>query len=101
MYTIRQGTAVAERRGAVVKHLKVGHAFGAAAVLGIHALQSSSVRAETVCDLQVLSLQDLDLILNDFPEERAQLMRVMAGVMRQELAEVTDLDILLEAPLKQ
>lgn len=101
MFAITEGRATVEKRNVVVRELDKGFCFGEMAVLGIATAQTLTVRAELLCDVQVLSRWDLEELLVDFPEERARLLGIVAENMRDDLAGVTNTEILQELPLFQ
>eukprot|EP00747_Dinoflagellata_sp_TGD_P061487 gnl/TRDRNA2_/TRDRNA2_152542_c1_seq3.p1 gnl/TRDRNA2_/TRDRNA2_152542_c1~~gnl/TRDRNA2_/TRDRNA2_152542_c1_seq3.p1 ORF type:complete len:854 (+),score=199.68 gnl/TRDRNA2_/TRDRNA2_152542_c1_seq3:358-2562(+) len=99
MYAIQQGRLVVEKRGVGIGVFEDGHCFGELAVLGVAQAQTVTVRAETLCDMQILNRWDLEELLKEFPAERERLNRVIASTMREDLAEVTNVEILAEIPL--
>lgn len=99
MYAIHQGQAVVEKRGVSISEVEAGLCFGEMAVMGVATMQTVTVRAETLCDMQVLSRWDLETLLGEFNTERTRLLRVIASMMREDLAEVTNFEILTEIPL--
>eukprot|EP00928_Gymnodinium_smaydae_P025166 TRINITY_DN20129_c0_g4_i1.p1 TRINITY_DN20129_c0_g4~~TRINITY_DN20129_c0_g4_i1.p1 ORF type:complete len:2092 (-),score=290.03 TRINITY_DN20129_c0_g4_i1:73-6348(-) len=101
MHVILRGEVVVEKRGAFMRMLEAGHSFGEMAVLGITTAQSLTVRAESLTDMQVLSRWDLEELLEEFPEERQRLLDVVANMMREDLAGVTNVEILSEVSFFQ
>jgi len=67
--------------------------------MGITTAQSVTVRAETLCDMQVLASWDLETLMTEHKKERKRLLRVMASMLREDLADVTNLEILTEIPI--
>jgi CRP-like cAMP-binding protein len=99
MHGIYQGHAVVERRGQTIGEIESGQCFGEMAVMGITTSQTVTVRAETLCDMQVLGRWDLEELMKGNRQERKRVLRVMASMMREDLADVTNLEILSEIPL--
>lgn len=99
MYAIAQGEAIVEKDGRHMSNLLEGSAFGEMAVLGLTSGQSVTIKAERMCDLQYLNSYDLETILEDFPQDKVQLFQVVATMMREELAEISNEEILREVPL--
>lgn len=99
MYAIAQGEAFVEKDGRRISNLLEGSAFGEMAVLGLTSGQSVTIKAERMCDLQYLNSYDLETILEDFPQDKVQLFQVVATMMREELAEISNEEILQEVPL--
>lgn len=102
MFAIGQGRAVVERKGKRVGNVEAGLSLGEMAVLGLAPeSQTLTVRAEVLCDMQVLSRNEFEPLLLEFPAERARLLDVAAQMMREDLAEVSNLEILTEVPILQ
>eukprot|EP00931_Biecheleriopsis_adriatica_P063993 TRINITY_DN38865_c0_g1_i2.p1 TRINITY_DN38865_c0_g1~~TRINITY_DN38865_c0_g1_i2.p1 ORF type:complete len:1895 (+),score=478.18 TRINITY_DN38865_c0_g1_i2:83-5767(+) len=99
MFAIAQGRAAVEKNGSYLGELKEGSAFGEMAVLRVSTSQSLTVKAEIICDLQVLNCFDLDILLEKWPEEKARLLKIVAAMMREDLDDFTNEDILQEVPL--
>jgi len=99
MYAIAQGHASVEKGGTLLGELQQGSAFGEKAVLGMMSIQLVSIKAESMCDLQYLNCHDLETMLANFTEEKKHLLQAVAGMMREEIAEITDHEILQEVPL--
>lgn len=62
-------------------------------------IQLVSIKAESMCDLQYLNCHDLETMLANFTEEKKHLLQAVAGMMREDIAEITDHEILQEVPL--
>lgn len=100
-YTVTRGRAAVDRRGVTIGVIEEGSCFGEMAVLGVAPQQMLSVKADTLCDMQVLIRWDLEDLLQEFPVERRRLLNVVALMMREEMADVTNAEILQEVPLFQ
>mmetsp|Transcript_98503 Transcript_98503/g.234506 ORF Transcript_98503/g.234506 Transcript_98503/m.234506 type:complete len:1850 (-) Transcript_98503:140-5689(-) len=99
MYAIAQGEASVEKGGQRLGEIQQGFAFGEMAVLRLTSGQPVTIKAERMCDLQYLNCYDLETLLESYPRERERLLKVVAFMMREELAEVTDEEVLGEVPL--
>lgn len=99
MYAIAQGEAYVEKDGRHMGALLEGCAFGEMAVLGLTTGQSVTIKAERMCDLQYLNSYDLETILEDYPQEKGHMLEVIATMMREELAEISNEELLREIPL--
>jgi len=96
MYGIHSGHVVVEQRGVCVGDVECGCCFGEMAVFGVATLQTVSVRAHTICDMQVLHGKDLEELFEDFPHERKRLLQIIGTLLRQDLSQVTNSEVLAE-----
>ncbi|CAE8629917.1 unnamed protein product, partial [Polarella glacialis] len=99
MYAFTKGNAVVEKNGNVVGEMKEGSCFGEMAVLRVVTSQPLTLRADTMCDLQALSCWDLQELMTHYPAEKPRLLQAVAKMMREDLLEVSNLEVLSEVPL--
>jgi len=99
MYAFGQGIASVEKRGMRVGELETGMAFGEMAVMGIVSHQALTVTAQTICDLQTINRWEFEELLKEHPADRNAIFRIIASMMRDDLAEITNLELLSGVPL--
>lgn len=99
MLALSQGRASMEKGGELVDTIKEGECFGEMAVMRVNSTSPATIKAEMMCDMQSLSCFDLETLLDKYPDEKVRLLSMIASTMREELAEVTNLEILSEVPL--
>eukprot|EP00930_Biecheleria_cincta_P032247 TRINITY_DN22380_c0_g1_i1.p1 TRINITY_DN22380_c0_g1~~TRINITY_DN22380_c0_g1_i1.p1 ORF type:complete len:1720 (+),score=390.07 TRINITY_DN22380_c0_g1_i1:389-5161(+) len=99
MLALSTGRAIMEKGGELVDTIKEGECFGEMAVMRVNSNSPATITAEVMCDMQSLSCFDLETLLDRYPEEKVRLLATIASTMREELAEVTNLEILGEVPL--
>jgi len=99
MYVIAQGVASCMQKKHMIGQIQEGEAFGELAVLRIMMQQTMTIKAEQMVDAQSLSSSDLETLLMTYPGEKDRILEIVAANMREELADLSNRDVIEEVPL--
>lgn len=88
MFILHQGTAFAYAGGNKVGELSTGSVFGEMALLGIARTRTATIKASSLCVVQLLHSEVMGEALEIFPQERVKLEKV-AEMRRRVLESIT------------